>query len=178
MESWVKTLLSEDLAALTIHLRTRKEMSLVPAHWDLMKRIVEIRNEMKVETLIIGNGDVMDTDEARRKCEETGCDGVMLGRAMFGNPWLFTSPPTPLLDKERGAKGEVRSIQEKLQVMLEHTKLFEEMLGKHKNFAIMKKHFKAYVSGWDGAKELRMKLMETENASRVEAIVNDFLSKT
>ena len=66
--------------------------------------------------------------------------------------------------------------------MVEHTKLFEKMLGKHKNFAIMKKHFKAYVNGFpacagrDGAKELRVKLMETENSSQVERIVNDFLA--
>ena len=91
MESWIRALLEEDLAALTIHLRTRKEMSSVPAHWDLMKRIVEIRDEMKVATLIIGNGDVMNLKEAREKARETGCDGVMLGRAIFGNPWLFAS---------------------------------------------------------------------------------------
>jgi tRNA-dihydrouridine synthase len=62
-------------------------------------------------------------------------------------------------------------------VMLEHTKLFEKMLGKHKNFAIMKKHFKAYVNGFEGAKELRMKLMETENALQVEDIINIFLKQ-
>ena len=84
-EEWIKTLLEEDLAALIVHLRTRKEMSNVPAHWDLMKRIVEIRNEVNKKTLIIGNGDVTDIDDARRKCEETGCDGAMLGRAIFGS---------------------------------------------------------------------------------------------
>ena len=70
-----------------------------------------------------------------------------------------------------------KSVREKLRVMIEHTKLFEEMLGKHKNFAIMKKHYKAYVNGFDGAKELRVKLMEAENAQEVESITNDFLSK-
>ena len=61
--------------------------------------------------------------------------------------------------------------------MIEHTKLFEKMLGQHKNFAIMKKHYKAYANGFDGAKELRVKLMETETASQVESVVNDFLSE-
>ncbi|HEV7423763.1 MAG TPA: tRNA-dihydrouridine synthase [Candidatus Paceibacterota bacterium] len=163
IETWIRELLQENLSALTVHLRTRKEMSNVPAHWDLMKRIVEIRDETKVETLILGNGDVMNLEEAKQKIKETGCDGVMLGRAIFGNPWLFAS-------KEYVSK----STKDKLKVMLEHTKLFEKMLGKHKNFAIMKKHFKAYVNGFDGAKELRMKLMETENASQVEKIINDF----
>lgn len=172
IETWIPELLKENLAALTIHLRTRKEMSDVPAHWDLMKRIVEIRDEMKKDTLIIGNGDVADVDDAKRKCKETGCDGVMLGRAIFGNPWLFSSY-TP-------------TTSEKLKVMVEHTKLFEKMLMHPaqggsafggKNFAIMKKHYKAYANGFDGAKELRMKLMETENAEQVEGIVNDFLGK-
>ncbi len=170
IETWIPALLEENLATLTVHLRTRKEMSDVPAHWELMKRIVEIRDEMKVDTLIIGNGDVVDTDDGRRKCEETGCDGVMLGRAIFGNPWLFQTPPAgghlPFAGEE---------VAKKLTVMVEHTKLFEEMLGKYKNFAIMKKHFKAYVNGWDGAKELRVKLMETNSAKEVEEVVNDFL---
>jgi len=60
---------------------------------------------------------------------------------------------------------------------VEHTKLFEKMLGKQKNFAIMKKHYKAYANGFDDAKELRMKLMETENAGQVETIVNNFFNK-
>ena len=88
----------------------------------------------------------------------------MLGRAIFGNPYLFSS----------SRELESRSFEEKLKVLVEHTKLFEELLGKHKNFAIMKKHFKAYVEGFDGAKELRIKLMETESAAEVERVVTDF----
>ncbi len=182
IDTWIRFLLEMKLPLLTIHLRTRKEMSDVPAHWDLMPEIIKLRDEISPETLIFGNGDVLDIEDGKRKCEEFGCDGVMLGRAIFGNPWLFTSPPTPLLNKERGAEGGERFTQkEKLQVLVEHTKLFEKELGKYKNFAIMKKHFKAYVNGWpacagrDGAKELRMKLMETNSAIEVENIVNDFL---
>ncbi len=173
IETWIKTLLSEDLAALTLHLRTRKEMSNVPAHWELIKRIVEIRDEMGKETLIIGNGDVVDLEDAKQKVKEYGCDGVMLGRAIFGNPWLFSNHKP--------------NLKEKLKILVEHTKLFEKMLGVHKNFAIMKKHYKAYVNGFDGAKELRVKLMEAENTEQVENIVsawggsafggNDFLLK-
>ncbi len=171
IETWIRELLSEDLAVLTVHLRTRKEMSLVPAHWDLMARIVEIRNEMKKDTLIIGNGDVMDLADARKKAKETGCDGVMLGKAIFGNPWLFSAKE----HISKSTNNRRQTIQEKLQVMVEHTKLFEEMLGGYKNFAIMKKHYKAYVNGFDGAKELRMKLMEAKNASEIEKITTDFL---
>jgi nifR3 family TIM-barrel protein len=172
IDTWIRTLLSADLPVLTVHLRTRKEMSNVPAHWDLMKRVVELRDEMKKETLILGNGDVLSLEDAKEKVKESGCDGAMLGRAIFGNPWLFASPdlrpPSPYSNGE--------GLGERLRVMIEHTKLFEKMLGQHKNFAIMKKHYKAYVNGFDGAKELRVRLMEAENADQVEAITNDFLA--
>lgn len=161
IETWIRAILEEDIAVLTVHLRTRKEMSKVPAHWDLMNRVVEIRDEMGKETLIFGNGDVIDLEDARRKVQDTGCDGVMLGRAIFGNPWLFSE--------------HVPTLEEKLKVMIEHTKRFEEVLVKHKNFAIMKKHYKAYVHGFDGAKELRVKLMEAENAKEIEDITLEFL---
>ncbi len=163
IETWIPELLKENIAALTVHLRTRKEMSAVPAHWELMKRIIEIRDEANKDVLILGNGDVVDLADAEKKVAETGCDGVMLGRAIFGNPWLF--------------KRYTPTMEEKLRVMVEHTKLFEEMLGKHKNFAIMKKHYKAYANGFNGAKELRVKLMEVSTAAEVESIVDDFLAK-
>ncbi|MCE9585197.1 tRNA-dihydrouridine synthase [Candidatus Nomurabacteria bacterium] len=172
IDTWIATLLKEKLPVLTVHLRTRKEMSLVPAHWELMPRIIELRNKISPETLIIGNGDVTDLKDAEEKIKKYGCDGVMFGRAIFGNPWLFSASQTygnHLSDLVE------RDTESKLHVMVEHTKLFEEMLGKHKNFAIMKKHYKAYVNGFDGAKELRVKLMEAENADEVEKITNDFL---
>jgi nifR3 family TIM-barrel protein len=163
IDTWIRGLLEIKLPLLTVHLRTRKEMSDVPAHWELMKDILKLRNEISPETLIFGNGDVIDIKDAEQKVKETGCDGVMLGRAIFGNPWLFS--------------GKTPTQEEKLKVMIEHTKLFEKELGPYKNFAIMKKHYKAYVNGFDGAKELRVKLMEAETASEVEEITNDFLSK-
>ncbi|MBI3305637.1 tRNA-dihydrouridine synthase [Candidatus Nomurabacteria bacterium] len=182
IETWIPELLKEDLAALTVHLRTRKEMSDVEAHWDLMKRIVEIRNEMKVKTLILGNGDAVDLKDAEQKVKETGCDGVMLGRAIFGNPWLFANSlpintdKTPMnSDKHISVDQRVISVHQRLAVLVEHTKLFEKMLGEHKNFAIMKKHYKAYANGFEGAKELRVKLMETKTAGEVEKIVGEFI---
>lgn len=165
---WIEMLLGLHLPVLTVHLRTRKEMSLVPAHWELMPQIVALRDKISPETLIIGNGDAKDINDARIKIKESGCDGVMLGRAIFGNPWLFDDAH----DEESFAK----ELTQKLTVMVEHTKLFEKLLGGVKNFAIMKKHYKAYVNGFEGAKELRQKLFdEAHTATDVENIVNDFL---
>jgi nifR3 family TIM-barrel protein len=163
LETWLPAILSTNPAAVTIHARTRKEMSKVPARWERVKRAVEIRDELKSSALILGNGDALDILDAKLKAEETGCDGVMLGRAIFGNPFLFSKD-----------KKEI-SLSRKLEVMLEHTKLFEELLGTTKNFSVMKKHYKAYVHGFDHAQELRVKLMATENAGEVEKLVREFL---
>ena len=86
---WLPLLLKAEPAAIILHARTRKEMSKVPARWERIKRAVEIRNELGSKTLIIGNGDVVDMDDARAKAAASGADGVMIGRAIFGNPWLF-----------------------------------------------------------------------------------------
>lgn len=164
IDTWIDFLLGLKLPALTVHLRTRKEMSDVPAHWELMSKIVALRNTISPETLILGNGDVVSIKDGKEKIKETGCDGVMVGRGIFGNPWFFSGK----------ILSEI-SPKERLEVMLEHAKAFNELLGEHKNFAIMKKHFKAYVSGWDGAKELRVQLMEKDTFEEIEKIVKDYL---
>lgn len=161
LEEWFPALLETKPAVITLHGRTRKEMSKVPAKWHRIKDAVEMAKGTGV--MVVGNGDVKDLKDAQMKVEETGVDGVMLGRAVFGNPWLFNYD------------GIEPTIEEKLQVMLEHTKLFEETWGRTKNFDIMKKHYKAYVSGWNGAKELRVKLMESKTAEEVERKIQEFL---
>ena len=167
LEEWLPEILKEEPVLVTIHARTRKEMSKVPARWERVKRAMEIRDELCSKTLIFGNGDVESVDDAKKKAAETGADGVMLGRAIFGNPWLFH--PTKDLSNV--------TLEERLRVMVEHTELFSELLP-HKNFAIMKKHYKAYCNGFDGAKELRHELMQTSNVAEVKAIVEDFLNAT
>lgn len=167
IETWVPEILAEQPALLTMHARTRKEMSKVPARWDLVKRVVEIRDELSPQTLIIGNGDVLSLDDAYEKIASSGADGAMLGRSIFGNPWLF-HPEKDLSNV---------SIQERLGVMIEHTKLFEELLH-FKNFATMKKHYKAYVNGFEGAAQLRAELMEQNTAAEIEAVVHAFLQNS
>ncbi len=169
LDTWLPNLLEAEPAAITLHARTKKEMSLVPAHWEEIARAVAIRDKYDSssdKTLILGNGDVKDLDEANQRVRETGCDGVMIGRGIFGNPWLF--------NRERDYK--TITPEEKTRVLVEHTHLFEKLLGEKKSFALMKKHYKAYVNGFDGAKELRVKLMEAENADEVEAIVQEHQS--
>lgn len=167
LDTWLPELLAEEPAVVTIHARTRKEMSKVPARWEEVKRAVEIRNSLKSDTLIFGNGDLIDLADAKAKVKTAGADGAMLGRAIFGNPWLFN----------HGKKVGELPLEEKLNVLIEHTHLFGELLVDKKNFAIMKKHFKAYINGWDGAKELRAELMNTENPKQVDEIISAYLKK-
>ena len=165
LEEWLPELLAEEPAAITLHARTRKEMSDTPARWDRIARAVEIRDSLGSKTLIIGNGDVEDIADARAKAADTKCDGVMLGRAIFGNPWLFAAPHNDIVSRY--------APRARIEALLEHLALFDELLAGTTSYATMKKHFKAYISGWSGAKELRAKLMDTENTN--EAM--DLLSK-
>ncbi len=197
IDNWIALLLQQDIAALTVHARTRKELSKVPAHWGYIKQVVALRDKLAPQTVIIGNGDVTSLADGAAKAAASGCDGVMVGRALFGNPWFFdasrqitaTLPKKSLLQKvpfigkyietKRSAAQSVSrpiTVQERLQVMVEHTKLFEQLLGDVKSFSIMKKHYKAYCTGFAGAKELRMQLMdEAKNAADVEQITRQFL---
>jgi len=190
LEEWLPELLAEEPAVITLHARTRKEMSLVPARWERVKRAVEIRDALKSKTLIVGNGDLRSVEDAKEKIKESGADGAMLGRAIFGTPCLFATATvatevsggescwtrTPMPSSAEGEREATIAVAKRLTIAIEHAKLFEELLGDVKNFAIMKKHFKAYAEGFPGAKELRIKLMETNSAAEVEQLVHAFLS--
>jgi nifR3 family TIM-barrel protein len=163
IDTWLPALLEAEPAVVTIHARTRQEMSKVPARWDAIAQAVALRDAYGSEAYIVGNGDVKDIAEAQHKVNVTGVDGVMLGRAIFGNPWLFNAPVTAV------------PAAEKLRVLLEHTHLFMTLFSASKHFDVMKKHYKAYVSGLAGAKELGMRLMETRCVAEVEAAVQQYL---
>jgi tRNA-dihydrouridine synthase len=104
--------------------------------------------------------------EGKEKAKQSGADGVMIGRGIFGTPWFF--------NEEVFEKG--KSVEERLSILVEHTKLYEEKLGDIKSFAIMKKHYKAYVNGFDGAKELRIELMECNNSQEIAQKIKGFLT--
>ena len=178
MEGWISHLLKYPIAALTLHARTKQEKSAVPAHWEKIKEAVEIRNNIQaphpnpplegegrggVRTFIIGNGDVKSREEGLKRIQQTGCDGIMVGRGAFGNPWLFRPD------------GYIPAVKERLSVMLEHAEMFEKFFAGQKSFAVMRKNFKAYASGFEGAAELRAKLMETENLDETKKITNKYL---
>lgn len=161
LDEWLPVLLEAAPAAITLHLRTRKELSLVSANWELMKKAVALRDRINPAVLLIGNGDIQDKEDAETKIAESGCDGAMLGRALFGNPWVFA-----------GRKSEDTPLAQKLAALTELAYAFEK-LTPQKNFAILKKHIKAFVTGFDGAAELRAQLMQTETASELARVLTE-----
>lgn len=185
LDEWMKHLLETEPAVITIHARTRKEMSLVPARWGLVARAKELAKDS--ETLILGNGDIKDIRDAYYKVKESGANGAMLGRAIFGNPWLFSDYNREKALREFNLEAEspsgefadfksTLSLAQRLEVMLEHAKLYDKLFTGIKNFALMRKHFGSYVGGFAGAKELRVKLMSAENSLQVEEIIKPYLS--
>lgn len=162
MQDWISHLLKYPISALTLHARTKQEKSKVPAHWEKIKEAVSIRDKDK-KTLIIGNGDIKSREEGLERIKETGCDGVMIARGAFGNPWLF---------RQDNYKP---TLKDRFEVLLEHAKLFTDTFKDQKSFFVMRKNFKAYASGFEGASELRLKLMQVENMNQTEQILNNFL---
>ena len=184
-ERWVGDLLEFQPAAIILHARTVKEMSKVPARWEEVAKAVKLRDKMKSRTLILGNGDVKSLAEAEARIAETGCDGVMVGRGAFGNPWFFARQHpnnmpgirrSPDTDRDGGGFDVKQiSVEERLNVMVEHAKLFAQLFFGRKNFTVMKKHFKAYSSGFSGANELRVQLMQAHDLTDLEKAVKIFL---
>lgn len=164
-EDWIGFLLTLDITALTIHGRTVAEKSEVPAHWEEIGKAVKLRNESNNRTLIIGNGDVKSLDEAREKSKKYGVDGVMIGRGIFENVAVF--------DK----LGHKLTPQEKMAALLAHVKLFEKTWGDRKNFQVIKKFVKAYVNGFEGASDMRVKLMGARGVAELLACINLLLQK-
>jgi nifR3 family TIM-barrel protein len=162
---WIKFVLEQSPTVLTVHARTVSEMSKVPAHWDKLKTVVEMRNEMRSNTLIIGNGDVKSLSDAKQKVAEVGADGAMVGRGIFENPYLFSEQVT-ISDK---------TPEEKMHLLLDHMHLWQDTWGNTKHFPTLRKFFKVYANGFPGAQELRVQLMETQTPEETEQVVTSFL---
>jgi tRNA-dihydrouridine synthase len=159
IEEWLGTILKQDIATLTIHLRTVAEMSRVPAHWEFMSEIIKLRDSIAPQTLIVGNGDVTSLEDMKEKYETYGCDGFMVGRGIFANPWLF-NPKINMLEK---------TVQERINLYLHHIDLFEKQWkGKNKNFALLKKFGKTYISNFPNSSEFRDQLMQSRNIEELK----------
>ncbi len=158
LDTWLRPLVDAKPAALVIHGRTVKELSKVPAHWDLIGAAAQMAHERGI--VCVGNGDVMSREQGNELAQRYGVDGIMIGRGIFSDPWLFakrTDKPTK---------------QERLELLVRHTKLFEHFWpAGSRNFDTLKKFYKVYISGWRGSRELRMRLMDARTPEDVYGLV-------
>lgn len=165
-EEWIGFLLQHNLDALTVHGRTVKELSDYPAHWDEIGQAVKLKNQLSPETVIIGNGDILSYQQGLEMVEQYQVDGIMIGRGVFHNPWIFN----PKLDPND------LSTEVKVQKLIEHIQLFDQTWGNEKHFAVMKKCFKMYLNNFPGASEIRAKLMSCNTAEECIEILDNIIN--
>ncbi|MEK7673067.1 MAG: tRNA-dihydrouridine synthase [Patescibacteria group bacterium] len=156
-EEWMKHLLEAEPANITLHGRTLRQLYMGKANWEAIAQACQVVKSSGLGVSFLGNGDVQTIAEAREKVEQYGVDGVLVGRAVMGNPWFFAGrEPTP---------------REGLEAAVEHSRYFSE-LG-HMPFLNIRKHLGWYCKGFDGAKELRMKLMQVNSDKEVEHLIGE-----
>lgn len=163
MEQWIGHLLKQDIANLSIHLRTRKEMSKAAAHWELIPQIIKMRDELAPQTLITINGDILDRQMGLELAEKYGVDGVMIGRGIFKNPYAFEKNPQPHTPKD---------LIDLLQLQLDLQDKYAEQVPR--SIVGLHRFFKIYVKGFPGANDLRVHLMNTKTTAEVRAILAEF----
>lgn len=157
---WIAHILKHNVDALTVHVRTVKELSKVPAHWEIFDQIIKLRNEISPNTLIIANGDICKREQIETFGKQYGVDGVMVGRGIFENINIFNSKDITLSKSDR------------LKLTKDHVNLFVETWEKNKNISILKKYFKIYLRDFDGASSLREKLMNAYKSEEMIDILN------
>jgi tRNA-dihydrouridine synthase len=157
-EEWFSFLLKQNLDLITAHGRISKDGYSVPANWNEIGKVVKLRDEISPATVILGNGDVNTLEQADEYISRYGVDGVMIGRGILQNPWLF-------------ARRENVDREERIDVLKKHLKLFDRVWGDRKPFYSQRKYIKMYISNFEGASELRNQLMECNTLDEVLAIV-------
>jgi tRNA-dihydrouridine synthase len=168
VEDWLQTLVAENPAAITIHGRTLRQGYKGDADWDAIGRAVEIAKNSA--TLILGNGDLKHMEAVRRRVSETGVDGVLLGRAAQGNPWIFRAKDKVKLALRSAADIKIETpsvgLEERFSVLLEHCRHFEKntMI---RSFVGMRKHLAWYCYGSPGAAELRAQMVRVNDIGDV-----------
>lgn len=156
--TWHEFLLGFKPAMLTVHLRTRKEMSKVPAHWELAAEVVKLRDKISPDTKIVGNGDVANRAHGLELAAQSGVDGIMIGRGIFHDPFCFAE----------ASAWESYTKEQKVSLLATHVELFEKIwTGRERRFESLRKFAKAYINDFEGAKEMREVIMATESAEEL-----------
>lgn len=165
-KDWLKHVFEQDIANLSIHLRTRREMSKVDAHWELIEAIKTMRDEIAPHTLLTINGDIPDRQKGLELANKYGVDGVMIGRGLFHNPFAFEKEP-----REHTSEA-------LLDLFRLHLSLYEKYSNEEtQQFKALRRFFKIYIRGIKGASQLRHKLMSTETIDEARELLDEFEAK-
>lgn len=156
---WLTNVLTEYPDALTVHLRTKKEMSKVAAHYELVPEIIALKNELSPETVLIINGDI-ETPADGQKFIDMGVDGLMIGRGVFHNPFCFEKQPR------------AHSREELIDLMRYHLDLYDKY--ELSPYDPLKHFYKIYINNFPSASDLRAKLMETKTTDEARAVLDEF----
>ncbi|HEY1645571.1 MAG TPA: tRNA-dihydrouridine synthase [Candidatus Saccharimonadales bacterium] len=163
--SWHEFLLKQGIDMLVVHGRTKVQMSKVPADWSSIGEIRKLRDKISPNTLIVGNGDVLSRAQGKELAKKYKLDGVMIGRAIFNDPFIFSS----------SSPWQNYSSKQKVELYKTHVQLFDEIWGNTKPVQVLNKFCKVYVNNFDGASELREKLMAAKDLKELKSLINDSL---
>lgn len=166
-QDWLTHILKQDIANLSIHLRTREEMSKVNAHWELIPEIKKLRDRVAPHTLLTINGDIADRQAGLKLAEQYGVDGIMIGRGIFHNPFAFEKEP-----KEHSSTEYLELLRLQLDLYDKYSQELET-----RPFKALHRFFKIYVKGFRGASELRNLLMSTKSTDEVRTMLDQFTSQ-
>ena len=156
--SWPEFLLQQDVAALSMHGRTRKQMSKVPADWAAIGRVRQLRDELGLATPIIGNGDVMSYTQSLELAEQHQLDGIMIGRGIFHDPYVFAQE----------SPWQQLSAEQRLDLYAKHVELFDETWGDSgRHVRVLNKFCKVYVNDFANAKAIRDQLMRSQSVAEL-----------
>lgn len=182
---WLQILLEQNIVNLTIHLRTKKEMSKVPAHYELIDDIVTLRDAVAPHTLLTINGDIRDREHGLALASEyPGVNGIMIGRGVFANPFCFAANDAGCLHSQNNLEqnetistnndSAVIRCAELFSLLRYHLDLFDRYQPQTgRPFETLKRFFKIYVKGFDGAKELRDQLMHATSTDEVRNFIKN-----
>ena len=164
LDEWLKRLAETQPAAISIHWRTKRQAYKGDARWDLAPKAVEIVRTHCDDTRLLGNGDVKSLNQAYSLAKETGVDGVMIGRRIFTNPWVFN----PNVNIENV------TTYDRLMALDTHLTAFENCFGDKKHFLTMRKYVRSYVNAFKGAKHFRIALHTARSITQMRDMINEF----
>lgn len=162
--TWHELLLKQNLAMLTLHGRTQREMSAVPAHWDLIGEVRKMRDQIAPETIFVGNGDVQNRQHGMELAEQYKLDGIMIGRGIFHDPFAFAEH-SPWMEYTR---------EQRIELFKKHVELFQQTWTEgDRAIVTLNKFCKIYINHFDGAKEMREQLMNAGSAAELLNILQN-----